>query len=228
MPSLLTRNRVTLALRVFILAQSIVSAFLSYFAIERYFRASKYVGWHSLSSGKVNIPIYCAFIASAIVRAIVSFSSRIILARVALYVWALDLAGRIAITGYNISTAQSDIYTLAYVLSSRQIWIDLGAYILAGVGLKMILDEARGSNLRALQRRVETVQGLDKDEKEGAVSTGQVQGTSGRAEEKEDEDEPQTLRNFVSKRWVAFGFFFLTEMSENKRRIILAGHCQCK
>ncbi|KAG0281727.1 hypothetical protein BGZ95_011645 [Linnemannia exigua] len=208
MLSLLTKNRVTLALRGFIFVHSIITIFYSYFVIEGYFKASK---------------------SSALLRTIVAYSSRAILARVALYTWTLDLTSRVALVGYNIASAESGTITLASVLATRQIWIDLGVYLLAGVGLRMILDEVREADLRALQRRVEAIRGLDKDgEKDRSVAAGQGQGREvdgkGQIEETEVEEneEPQTLRNLLGKRWLGFGFFFLFGLSENGGRLIIA------
>ncbi|KAK3843803.1 MAG: hypothetical protein J3R72DRAFT_101639 [Linnemannia gamsii] len=128
--------------------------------------------------------INALYVSIASYRVIVAYSPRTTLAQMALYVWPIELGAKIVYMGYRAGLLKPDTPTLLpAILSEKVMLMDIGALLLVGPGLKLLLDETRASDERALQARKEVVEGLDKDQKESE--------RGGQSEE--DEDEPLSL-----------------------------------
>ncbi|KAK3843826.1 MAG: hypothetical protein J3R72DRAFT_101857 [Linnemannia gamsii] len=169
--------------------------------------ASKSIEGRNTPLSRIDITIHCVIIASAIVRVVAVGSAGAIHTQVALYTWTLDLTSMVAIVGYDIATAEPGTMPLASVLATRQIWTELGAYLLVGVGLRVNLDEVREVDLKALQRRVVRYRSVTAEKRQGCERRRGV-GVKGQVEEKEEEEEeedekPLALRNLLGTTWIA-------------------------
>ncbi|KAF9539321.1 hypothetical protein EC957_005543 [Mortierella hygrophila] len=222
----LTRNRVTLLLRGLILLHSLVDIVSAYIFFEIFVESAQLKGWINMASlNRVTMVFTCIYLLSGILRAVVSYSSRTVLAQLALYVWPVELILRVVYVGYRISIAAPDVFTFDSFQSIQPMVLDFVKFVVVGVGLKMVLDETKASDERALQSREESIQGLDKeDEYIGVGSSKERQGgNEGRTEEEEEEDnKPETLSNLMSKRSVILGFHFMVAIQNNWKRIKVA------
>ncbi|KAF9126625.1 hypothetical protein BG015_004673 [Linnemannia schmuckeri] len=177
-----------------------------------------------------NIPlsglaIYPSYALCAFLRAVVSFSSKTILARLAVSAWPNELIVRAALVGnqlYKSTLLPVGVIGSTIAPKLRPTLISFGTFAMVGFGLKMILDETRACDEKALERREDGVRGLDKDEKNDRSETIQGNGRgvgAGQAKKENEEEEPQTLYNALITTGFILGAHFVLELSENWSKV---------
>ncbi|KAF8941832.1 hypothetical protein BGZ47_007150 [Haplosporangium gracile] len=169
-------------------------------------------------SGLVIRPSYalCAFF-----RAIVSFSSKTILARLAVSAWPIKPIVRAVLVGnqlYKSTLLPVGVIGSTIAPKLGPTLISFRAFAMVGFELKMILDETRACDEKALQSREDGFQGLDKDEKNDRSGIVQGKGRDvgvGQAEKEEEEEGPQTLYNALTTKVFILGGHFVMDLSQN-------------
>ncbi|OAQ27273.1 hypothetical protein K457DRAFT_127451 [Linnemannia elongata AG-77] len=181
------------------------------------------------SLNRLTIVFSCMCLLSGTLRAVVSYSSRTVLVRLALYGWPVELLLRFAYVGYMTSIATPYVFTFDYFQSIQSMVFEFVKLVVVGFGLKMVLNETQADDERVLKSREESVQGIDKEDKDiGAGPSKEQQGRDeGRTEkveeeEEEEEDKPETLSNLMSKWWVVLGFHFMVSFQYNWKRLKVA------
>ncbi|KAK3843823.1 MAG: hypothetical protein J3R72DRAFT_101848 [Linnemannia gamsii] len=154
---------------------------------------------------QVLISLVCFNALTPVHRAIIAYSSGPMLARMAVYVWPMDLAAKVVYLVYRYGVLKLDTPTSLPLFSGKVDLMDFGALLLVGPGLKLVLEETQENDERALQTRNEVVEGLDKKLKESGR----------RSQTEEDEEEPLSLAGASGKRWIFFGTHFLLRVSQN-------------
>ncbi|KAK3843804.1 MAG: hypothetical protein J3R72DRAFT_439999 [Linnemannia gamsii] len=200
---LFSKNNITLVFRFYIFHHALISILLVFIGIGCCIVPSKLSWKEMIILNRWFITINCLYTLVAVHRAIVAFSSRTMLARMALYVWPIELVARIVFVGYRAALSKPDTPTLLTLLSGNDVLIDFGALLLVGLGLTLVLNETRASDERALQARKAVVEGLDKDQKE-----------SGRGSQtNENEEEPLSLAGAFGN--MMFGVVFSIRLAQS-------------
>ncbi|KAK3835400.1 MAG: hypothetical protein JOS17DRAFT_569736 [Linnemannia elongata] len=186
-----------------------------------------------VSMNQVAIVFICMYLLSGILRAVVAYSSRMVLARLALYVWPVELILRVVYVGYRISVATPNVFNFDSFQSIQPMVFDFVELMGVGFGLKMVLDETRAGDVRALQSREESIQGLDKEDKDIGVGSSKKRQRGDEVgneeeEKEEEEDKAETLTNLMSKGWFILGFHFVVNFQDNWKRVKVADNYPCK
>ena len=109
-------------------------------------------GWiNILSLNRVTIVFTCMYLLSGILHPFVSYSSKTVLARLALYVWPAELILRVVYVGYRISIATSDVSTFDSFQSIQPMMFGFVRFCGGWVWVETIPDETRAGDENAAE-----------------------------------------------------------------------------
>jgi hypothetical protein len=185
-----------------------------------------------MTGSQWSIGISSLMAVGALFQAIATFSSRLALVQLALYVWMMELIAHVLLIAHQTYVAlvvtpeaidQCSGFAVTASLPSMNQLIYLGVFCAVhGIGFKVMLDELRDRNARVLESRRETIQTVfNKGEKDGSGSVeGEEKRNVGCQVEEYEEKEPQTLFDLFKNGRLALKIYFLGELAANWTHIM--------